>query len=86
MEPRRTEAKLRLIGFKTKLSVLHVEDNPNSIQNLARKEVTQMAAKPKTRTVVRDSRDGRFVPKREATRRPASTETERVRVPTQKKK
>ncbi len=45
-----------------------------------------MTAKQKTRTVVRDSRNGKFVPKREATRRPASTETERVRIPTRKKK
>lgn len=45
-----------------------------------------MVAKQKTRTVVRDSRSGQFVPKREATRRPASTETERVRTQTRKKK
>lgn len=45
-----------------------------------------MAAKPKSRTVVRDSKNGQFVPKREATRRPASTETERVRIPTRKKR
>ena len=40
-----------------------------------------MAEKAKPITVVRDSRNGQFVPKREATRRPGSTESEKYRRP-----
>jgi len=36
-------------------------------------------AAPKIITVVRDSKTGKFVKPREATRRPATTETERYR-------
>lgn len=35
--------------------------------------------KQKTQTVVRDSRNGQFVKKAEAKKRPATTETERIR-------
>jgi len=34
----------------------------------------------KKKTVYRDSKDGQFIPKKEAERRPATTEKERVRV------
>lgn len=38
-----------------------------------------MATKPKgTRTIVRDSRTGKILPKRAAKQRPATTETETV--------
>lgn len=36
-------------------------------------------SKSTTRTIVRDARTGRIVPKREAIRRPATTVTETVR-------
>lgn len=40
----------------------------------------------KTSTRVRDARTGQFVPSREATRRPATTVTEKVKVgPTKKR-
>lgn len=40
----------------------------------------------KTSTRVRDARTGQFVPEREATRRPATTVTEKVKVgPTKKR-
>lgn len=40
----------------------------------------------KISTRVRDARTGRFVPKREATRRPSTTVTEKVKVgPTKKR-
>jgi hypothetical protein len=38
-----------------------------------------MAEKKKTQTVVRDSRNGQFVKKEEAKKRPATTETEKIR-------
>ena len=38
----------------------------------------------KTITRVRDSRNGRFVPKREAVRRPSTTETEVIRIKNKK--
>lgn len=41
----------------------------------------------KTSTRVRDARTGQFVPKREATRRPATTVTDKVKVgPTKKRR
>lgn len=39
----------------------------------------------KIRKVVRDARTGRFVPKREARRRPATTVTETVKQPSKRK-
>lgn len=39
-----------------------------------------------SKKVVRDARSGQFVPKREATRRPATTVTETVPTPKPKKK
>jgi hypothetical protein len=42
------------------------------------KEVMTMVSKKDSHEAVRDSRTGQFVPKREATRRPATTETERI--------
>jgi hypothetical protein len=45
-----------------------------------------MSRKRKTQSVVRDSRTGRFVPKREAKRRPATTQTERNPIGRPKKK
>lgn len=42
--------------------------------------------KPKPRTVVRDSGNGRFVPRRQAVIRPNTTQTEVVRRPAPKKK
>lgn len=43
-------------------------------------------SKPKPRTVVRDSVNGRFVPRRQAVIRPRTTQTEVVRRPSPKKK
>jgi hypothetical protein len=37
------------------------------------------SSKPKPNTRVRDSRNGQFVPKSEAKRRPSTTETEVIR-------
>jgi len=43
-------------------------------------------SKPKPQTIVRDSGSGRFVPRRQAITRPATTETETIRRATPKKK
>lgn len=44
------------------------------------------ASKSKSRTVVRDSGNGRFVPRRQAITRPRTTQTEVVRHAAPKKK
>lgn len=41
--------------------------------------------KPKPQTVVRDSGNGRFVPRRQAVIRPGTTQTEVIRRPAPKK-
>jgi hypothetical protein len=43
-------------------------------------------AKETKKTVYRDSKDGQFIPKKEAERRPSTTEKERVRVSPPKRK
>jgi len=43
-------------------------------------------SKPKPQTIVRDSGNGRFVPRRQAVTRPATTQTETIRRPVHKKK
>jgi hypothetical protein len=45
-----------------------------------------MVSKKDSHEVVRDSRTGRFMPPKEAKRRPATTETERVPNPGKRKK
>ena len=45
-----------------------------------------MTLKAETRTVYRDSKDGRFIPRAEAERRPSTTEKQRVRTNTATRK
>ena len=57
------------------------QDKAPGICNLPKERTFSMAKKATTRKIGRDAGDGRFIPVREAERRPKTTVVETIKVP-----